>query len=222
MYGELLRILGVMFLTLAEYKDRHGEAKLPPDADIEASLISAEQTVIDFTDRYLVEPPALETRIYRFEPHSLILNIDDAVDVFTVSIDGRYTLLENFQYRPMKLRPDPVYTAIELEDLPYYDPNYAVTHVVPWDLGYAHRGLHFIEVTAEFGWPEGSLPKTIAQAVAWLVDEMTINSAEDTGIAAESIENLSYVYKGEAASNAPAKLPPRVEQILGKLQRVSF
>lgn len=215
-----------MFLTLEEYKARRGEAPLPPDADIEAALLSAEQNIIDFTDRYLVEPPVLETRNYRFETGSLILNIDDAVDVFSVNIDGRFTLMENFQWMPMKLRPEPVFTALELADLPWYDPNYTVTHVVPWEgIGMEERrrhGLHFIEVTGEFGWPVGTLPATLAQAMTWLVDEMTTNSTEESGIAAESIENLSYVYRGEAAANAPAKLPPRVEQILGKLQRLSL
>lgn len=204
-------------LTLAHYKAANHIEGTEQNAQIEAAIPAAEQTVLDYTNRDLTSDPAAGTRSYAYEPGSRILNIDDAISVSSVTLNER-SLAVNLEWRPGKAQGEPVFSWVELvPNVSLISPIFEVTHVVTEQ---TFRGFMTIEVTGTFGWPE--IPATATQAAVWLVDEMIVPGADTTGHAAESISDLSYVNRGEEEQTRSPALPPRVAQILSNLRRVAI
>jgi hypothetical protein len=205
-------------VTLGSYKVLRGITSADRDAQITAAIPAAEQAVIDYIDRDLISPPTVATRVYNYELGQTILNIEDCITITQVSINGR-ALQEQLEYIEGFTLAEPVISWLEvIPNLALFNPIFDFTHVV-------HRPFRYpfqqISVTATFGWPADQIPASAKQAAVWLVDEMIVPGAETTGIAAESIADLSEVYIGEQNAQGPPVLPPRVAQILTPLRRIS-
>lgn len=207
-------------LTKEQYKTLRSIGNTERDAQLELAIPAAEQMVVDYIDRDLTTDPVAETRTFRYEPGSVIVNIDDCTSVGVVKISNR-DLTAGWDYELGRAPAEPVISWLEVDPQIGYrvDPLYEVTHVVG---NVARRPFLNIEVTATFGWNESDIPASARQATIWLVDEIVSASTEETGKAAESIADVSYVFRGEENPNAPAVLPPRVAQILTPLRRVSL
>lgn len=204
-------------LTVGQYKTARGIEGTEQDKQIEEAIPRAEQVIVEFTGRQLTTAPTIETRNFAYYGDAVI-DIDDAELVTNVAINGR-PLIEGSGYMLGQRRNEPVVSWIEVVPEAYrHDPLYEVTHVVHNDTRY---GFQTLEVTATFGWPTAELPPSVTQAAIWLVDEMISKSSESTGLSAESIADLAYVYRDMGNPAGPPILPPRVAQILQGLQRTT-
>lgn len=213
-------------LSLAEYKAARGITDTKQDPQIESALLGATQAVIDYIERDILAEPTVATKRYPYEFGETIVNIDDAVSISSVVIVSAgvpRTLTVDREYVPGQASNEPVISWVEVVPaFVFYDPIFDFTHVVTRPY---LRPLPRIEVTGVFGWP-GPPPASARQAAIWLVDEILSSAPAPTtasggGLAAESIADLSYTYRGEESTLTPPILPPRVQQILTPLKRTS-
>lgn len=212
-------------LDLTGYKALRAISNTEKDAQITAALPPAESAVIEYVDRNLNQTPTAESRVYPYEMNSTILNIDDCTSVADVKIitrNSNRTLTPGWDYELGRAPSEPVISWLEVyPNLDYYgiyDYNFQFTHTMPRG-PYRFPFVSF-EVTAMFGWEPSKVPASARQAVAWMVDEIIAKTSDETGKTAESIADLSYVYR-DTNQLAPAVLPPRVAQILDNLRRAS-
>jgi hypothetical protein len=135
-------------LDLAEYKTLRGIDTTDRDPQISAALPIVEDAISRYAERDFTADPVTETRRYRYE--GPIVNIDDAIDVEEVEIDG------------VLLSPDDNYTVEPYDrSQAYYFLDlsaYSGRRASPL-MGFTRnedvlgtRQNRFVDVTAEWGW----------------------------------------------------------------------
>jgi hypothetical protein len=201
-------------LDLAEYKTLRGIDTTDRDPQISAALPIVEDAISRYAERDFTADPVTETRRYRYE--GPIVNIDDAIDVEEVEIDG------------VLLSPDDNYTVEPYDrSQAYYFLDlsaYSGRRASPL-MGFTRnedvlgtRQNRFVDVTAEWGW--GTVPEALKLAVALMVDEFASPRTEHTGISAEAVADTSVVYEAPEPGTNPPVLPPAVAQLVDPFRKI--
>lgn len=223
--GEPNRIL-----SLAEYRARRklNEASKERDEALEAALSSAEDAVLQYTNRDFTTATVIETREFPWEAHTMILETDDFVGKptgisFEVPGVGG---VGAFPPNAFWLGPREGTTHYYID----FTPSKNLSTASIGAMGFMRNldtyfgrggGVDYVtvHVTAEFGWP-GAAPASIKQAVTWLVDEFCKSDGTQGDIQAEAIADLSFVY--QRIREEEHELPARVMALLAPYRRISL
>lgn len=216
-------------LTLEEYKSRRQitEASAERDEAMTAALLSSEDAVLQYTGRDFTTLPAVETREFPWEVHSVILETDDFIGkpstiAFEIPGVGSASIFPTNAYW-CGPREGPTHFWIDFtpaKNLPATSIG-AMGFTSNLDTYFSNGGgadAVTVKVTAEFGWPGGA-PASVKQAVTWLVDEFFKKEGTQGDVQAEAIANLSYVYQRISEQN---QLPPRVITLLDPFRRLAL
>lgn len=224
---------GATILTPSEYEILRGSEKSVTLQQLELVLPWIDDIINKYCNRDFTSDPVTETRQYLYEG-SGIQDIDDCTNITSVVLNSETVLEADGQYQPMPMR-GPVFEYLDLgPHLPFwflagspemgFTSNRDVLFYESLNWGSAlpralQRRFNFLEVTASFGWPPGSLPLSLKQAAAWLTDEMLTTDAESKGLTGESIGGVSYQYLNDSPTTGPAVLAPRVRTLLDVFRR---
>lgn len=210
-------------LTLADYKKLRKITSVDAarDEQFTIALEIANDIIVDYTNRQFNAEPTVRTRKYRYDT-SGILDIDDCNAITSVVLSNRSLVLGKDYW----VGPENGPTSYWLEfswrgQWPAYSQGqmgFTRNEDKLGAIGSEADPFIFVEVTATFGWPRESIPGTIKQAAAWLVDEIAVKRPEPGAgaggqVSAESIADLSYSYQIEAQA-VTAELPPRIRALL--------
>lgn len=223
-------------LSLPEYKARRQitEASTERDEAITAALASAEDAVLQYTERDFTTAQAVETREFPWEIHTVILETDDFVgkpSSITLEVPG---------FGAPSVFPTSAYWVGPREGPTHYFIDFTPAKQISLPgigaMGFTRNlDTYFARggnvdavtalVTAEFGWP-GDVPAGVKQAVTWLTDEFFASPPGSPGggeeIQSESIADLTYAYQREPSRERAPVLPPRVQQLLDQYRRIAL
>jgi hypothetical protein len=229
-------------VSLSDYKAAIGETDAGQDGFHQLALDTANQIVLNWTDRDFDTPNTspISDKTYSYDG-STVLNIDDCTTVSAVTFQGSSTPINSNAWRARSEGPVAASSVYDWLQLPVIDWDRDLTSMGAMGFTYnldqfilqgglapvpGFPGTIDVTVTAVWGWPQPP-PKDVQRATiitAQNVEALSPSSGQPGSLASKSVaETAESFFAAQAAAEgaqiSQEPVPPTAQAILAPYQR---